>query len=264
MMLGACGEAPQETGTLKITNGRVIEESQRPEVVNLYRRVYQNGKLKGGATCTGTWIGENTILTAAHCTGDGPSETDGKVPGVEIMVFEVIDHTTTPKKTRLITPVVEVYRNSKWDAKKGFNRYDLAILKTAPQKSGERQRGLAKIGTEKPQKGDVIELVGYGYYDMSPFGKKGDDLKRVGTNTIAGIQNGFLNITGEIKNKNGGATGEHVSAGQGDSGGPMFHDGKLIGVASGGGSGGIFAKGEASYVDLNSEESQAFLARFGY
>lgn len=262
LALTACGE--YAGSQLKVTNGQIIQETDRPEVVNLYRRVYQNGQLKGGATCTGTWIDRNTILTAAHCIGDGSSDAEGKVLDLEIMVFEVTDHTTMPKKTQLVTRVTEGYRNKLWEAKKGFNRYDLAILKTEDKSSDERPRGEARLSTTAPIKGDAIEILGYGYYDMSTFGKKGDDQKRVGRNTIAEVKDGFINITGEVKEKSGGATGEAASAGNGDSGGPMFRQGALIGVASGGGTGGLFARGEASYVDLNSSESKAFLGRFGY
>lgn len=262
LALTACGESTHSA--LRVTNGEIIQESDRPEVVNLYRRVYQNGQLKGGSTCTGTWIGENTILTAAHCTGDGPSDAEGKVADAEIVVFEVTDHSTMPKQTRLITRVLEVYRNKQWEAKKGYNRYDLALLKTEAKTANERPRGEARISRVAPLKGEAIEIVGYGYYDMSTFGKKGDDQKRVGRNKIADVSQGFINITGEVKDKTGGATGEASSAGQGDSGGPMFRKGELIGVASGGGTGGLFARGEASYVDLNTEDSKAFLARFGY
>jgi secreted trypsin-like serine protease len=262
LALTACGEATRSE--LKVTNGEIIQESDRPEVVNLYRRVYQNGQLKGGSTCTGTWIGENTILTAAHCTGDGPSDADGKVSDAEIVVFEVTDHSTMPKKTALVTRVVEVYRNKQWEAKKGYNRYDLAILKTEDKAANERPRDEARLSRVAPLKGEAIEIVGYGYYDMSTFGKKGDDMKRVGRNKIADVSGGFINITGEVKDKTGGATGEAASAGQGDSGGPMFRQGEVIGVASGGGTGGLFARGEASYVDLNTSDSRAFLARFGY
>jgi len=262
LALTACGDST--TSNLKVTNGQIIQESDRPEVVNLYRRVYQNGQLKGGSTCTGTWIGKNTILTAAHCTGDGPSDADGKVQDLEVVVFEITDHSTMPKKTGLVTRVVEGYRMKQWEAKKGFNRYDLAILKTEDLAANERPRGEARISSLAPVKGEAIEIVGYGYYDMSTFGKKGDDQKRVGRNKIADVRDGFINISGEVKDKSGGATGEGASAGNGDSGGPMFRQGEMIGVASGGGTGGLFARGEASYVDLNSTDSKAFLARFGF
>lgn len=262
LTLTACGNS--SSSDLKVTNGQIIAENDRPEVVNLYRRVYQNGQLKGGSTCTGTWIGKNTILTAAHCTGDGPSDADGKVQDVEIVVFEVTDHATMPKKTKLVTKVLESYRNKQWEAKKAFNRYDLAILKTADKAADERPRGEARLSQMAPVKGEAIEIVGYGYYDMSTFGKKGDDQKRVGRNKIAEVRDGFINIVGEVKDKTGGATGEGASAGNGDSGGPMFRKGEMIGVASGGGTGGIFSRGEASYVDLSSPDSQEFLARFGY
>lgn len=263
-LLAAAGCGDKAMTDLDVTNGTIIAESERPEVVNLYRRVYENGKLRGGSTCTGTWIGPNTILTAAHCTGDGPSDAAGRVQDAEITIFEVTDHATTPKQTRLVTKVLETWRQKQWEAKKGYNRYDLAILRTAEPSPGERPRVPARISKTPAQRGEAVEIVGYGYYDMSTFGKKGDDLKRVGRNTIASVGDGFIGIVGLVKNSSSTPSGENASAGNGDSGGPMFRQGELVGVASAGGTGGIFSRGEASYVDLNTPESKAFLARFGF
>ncbi|MCX6130743.1 MAG: trypsin-like serine protease [Proteobacteria bacterium] len=239
LFVTACGSpSPRaELWDLKVTNGRIVEESDYPQVVNLYRRVYANGQLQGGSTCTGTWIGPNTILTAAHCTGDGPSDADGLVQNIESMVFAITDHTSIPKKTQLITPVLSAYRNP---------------------------RAMMSLSKVQAAAGDAVEILGFGFYDMSTFGKKGDDHLRIGRNRLASVKDGFLNIRGEIKDQANGATGESASAGSGDSGGPILRAGQQIGVASGGGSSGIFNQGEASYVDLNSPESRAFLARFGY
>ena len=263
-LFSACGQNSEtHTSNLNITNGTIIEESDYPEVVNLYRRVYVNGQLKGGATCTGTWVGENMILTAAHCTGEGPSSDEGEVLDLEMMVFEITDHDTMPKATRLVTRVVKAVRNKAWEQKKGFGPQDLAILMTEDRRSDERERGSIDIAKTPAIKGQQVSLIGYGYHDMGVFTKKGDDHKRIGENTIDTVANGMIEISGKLKDESGGATGLDSSAGQGDSGGPMLRDGLLIGVASGGGSGGLFPRGEASYVDLNSEISRQFLARFG-
>ncbi|MFW7380032.1 MAG: trypsin-like serine protease [Oligoflexus sp.] len=259
----SCGSSSFDHSDLDITNGLIIAEDEYPAVVNLYRRVYKNGKLQGGSVCTGTWVAANTILTAAHCTGDGSSDANGKVSDLEMMVFEISNHDTMPKETRLISYVTEAYRLKQWEQKKGYNRYDLAILKTEEPKPGEKARSYLPISKTAAKAGDAIEIIGYGYYDMSMFGKKGDDKKRVGRNTVANVSGGFLNIKGELKNSSGGPTGENSSAGQGDSGGPMLLNGALVGIASGGGSSGIFPRGEASYVDLHSEESRLFLEKWG-
>ncbi len=262
-LIAACGPNPSQKSDLNITNGRIVLDSDYPEVVNLYRRVYQNGKVKGGATCTGTWVAENTILTAAHCTGDGPSDANGLVENVEIVVFEITDHTTKPKATKGITRVVAAYRNKLWEKDKSFNRYDLAILKTQEIQANERPRGAIAISSVPAKLKDSVEIIGFGFNNMSNFGKSGDDLKRVGRNVIDSVSDGFYGLTGEVKDVASGATGEGSSAGQGDSGGPMLLNGQLVGVASGGGVGGIFARGQASYVNLSSPESQAFLKSFG-
>ncbi len=257
--------ANTEASDVKITNGIVIPEGEQPAVVSLLRRILDDkGNYKGGATCTATWIDVNTLITAAHCLGDGESDSSGKMLSPQLVVFEILDPTSTPKLTATVTNIVEAYRNKKWEAKKGFNNFDLAILKTQPPRSNERPRGKILINHDGVAKGAAVEIIGYGFNNMSTFGKGGDDLKRIGNNVIASSGNGFLNIEGLIKDAANGPTGEKASAGNGDSGGPMLHDGQLIGVASGGGSGGLFARGEASYVDLRSQESKDFLSSFGY
>jgi hypothetical protein len=82
--------------------------------------------------------------------------------------------------------------------------------------------------------------------------------------TVESLSDGMLNISGDAQDASGGATGDRVSAGDGDSGGPMVLDGDLIGVASAGGTSGIFGGGVASYIDLQTAESKAFLAKFKF
>ena len=76
----------------------------------------------------------------------------------------------------------------------------------------------------------------------------------MGFNQIDSVKNGFINTTGEVKDKSGGADGQNVSSGEGDSGGPMFLNGAIIGVASSGGTEGIFGRGSSSHVDLKTCE----------
>ncbi|RZA25813.1 MAG: trypsin-like serine protease [Proteobacteria bacterium] len=263
-LMSACGGSPQNSSS-KITNGVLIEETEYPAVVNLLRRILdKNGKFMGAATCTASWIDDVTLITAAHCLGDEDSDSTGKMNNPNLVVFEITDHTTDPKLTRSVTEAVEAYRNKAWENKKGFNKFDLAIVRFPPARAGERPRGRLKINHFGASVGDAVQIMGYGYNNMALFGKGGDDKKRIGNNQIDSVKDGYLNISGVSKDNSGGATGEDSSAGNGDSGGPMLQNGELIGIASGGGTGGIFARGESSYVDLSSAESKEFLSRFGY
>lgn len=262
--LNSCG-LRQETSLVKITNGKIVAEADFPAVVNLFRRIVdKQGKFLGGATCTATWIDDVTLITAAHCLGDEDSDSVGMMKDPQLIVFEIVDATTDPKLTKGITQASEAYRNKAWETNKGFNKYDLAILRMPPAQIGERPRQSISINHHLVTVGTSVQIIGYGFNNMSLFGKGGDDLKRIGNNRIDSAKNGFLNIVGKVKDSQGGPTGEKASAGNGDSGGPMLEDGRLIGVASGGGAEGVFARGESSYVDLNSPESKEFLARFGF
>jgi secreted trypsin-like serine protease len=263
-LVSACGSGPDASST-KITNGLLVDESEYPAVVNVLRRVLdKDGKFIGSATCTASWIDEVTLITAAHCLGDEDSDSKGQMIKPNIVVFVVTDHTTTPKLTKAVTTAVEAYRNKAWEKQKGYNKYDLALIRVPPARPGERPRGRLSINHSGVKVGDAVQIIGYGFNNMSFLGKGGDDKKRIGNNVIDSIRDGYLNISGVSKDKSGGATGEDSSAGNGDSGGPMIRDGQLVGIASGGGTGGLFSQGEASYVDLSSPESKEFLARFGY
>ena len=261
-ILVGCGYSPETLSELEIANGKVISESQYPAVVQLFRKVYVNGRRKGAALCTGTWIAEDLILTAAHCTGDTISDDKGRIHNLEMYVVEVTDHQAKPKTSRLITTVTAAWREKSWEKTKGSNRFDLAILQTAPKRVSERSRRAAAISRLPVKRNSNVTLVGYGYHNITRLAGKGDDRKRVGYNTVDAVRRGFIEISGRSKDKVAGGDGQDANAGQGDSGGPLFHDGFIVGVASSGGTSGLFGKGSSSYVDLHSEASRAFLSNF--
>ncbi len=243
-----------------ITNGIVLQETDAPSVVLLYRRVIVNGQLQGASTCTGTWITPRKVLTAAHCTGDGPSDGEGKVQDLQMAIIEITDHTAKPKTTRAVAWVTQAIRNKLWEKKRGSNEYDLAILEMSDPQPGAPARVPVRMSEATAKRGDSISIVGYGFNNMSTFGRSGDDHKRLGRNTVAKVANGFLTIQGTTGP--GIGDGTNASAGNGDSGGPMFLGEALVGVASSGGSSGLLRSAEADYVDLHSANSKAFLSKF--
>lgn len=68
------------------------------------------------------------------------------------------------------------------------------------------------------------------------------------------ISGGFIQFTGVDSTTT--ADGTDSSSASGDSGGPLFINGKVAGVTSGG-----FGRTRSLYIDLWSAESQAFLSK---
>jgi hypothetical protein len=107
---------------------------------------------------------------------------------------------------------------------------------------------VAQLFAQPPRPGDQLTIVGYGLNDLRT--RSGAGRKRVGTNTVTRVSSGMIQFQayqGERK----------AVSGSGDSGGPLFINGKLAGVTSGGAHFGGFK--ESMYVDLSSQMSQAFL-----
>jgi hypothetical protein len=96
------------------------------------------------------------------------------------------------------------------------------------------------------------------YYGLNGAG---GGLKRDGTNVVDDVADGFITFIGTPQAAEGIEPGTKVLAGSGDSGGPLFIDGKLAGVTSGGGLywAGSGYDGLSYYVDINSESSRSFL-----
>ena len=104
-----------------------------------------------------------------------------------------------------------------------------------------------------------VEVAADGRFEGS-----GSGTKRYGTNKVSKKDRGFISFYGLAAEEEGVTSGELVASGSGDSGGPMFVDGQLVGVTSGGGlvrtaDGGVVSV--SHYVDLNSTESLNFLSQ---
>ena len=253
LMLFSCGSENQSSN-VKVSNGKVIGEADYPSVVMLYDKTK-------GAMCTGTFIDDSTVLTAAHCSmGGSVIDKSGKV---DLTISYVRMIQGKEKKMELIANSVAVYRNPRWDGMSKLqpvNGLDLGIIKfpagTAPATSKLRDRGA--------QKGDKVTIVGFGL-NYVPSGPSDMDpesagIKRMGTNKVSGLMRGFIQFFG--KGKTTDASGNDANASAGDSGGPLFIDGELAGITSGGGK--IFGKGISLYVDLHSDSSKKFLGSMGY
>ena len=248
-----CGGAGDKGSSLTVTNGTTIDNSKYPEVVIIYDAVKK-------ALCTGTFIADDTVLTAAHCTMGSSTvdPTTGAVSDLSLTILRLVKE--TPKTMAKVASSTAVFRNPLWDGaekQRAVNPYDLGIVKFPSGTSS----AVAQMASSSPSVGSPLTIVGYGLnfipsptdttYDHSSSG-----IKRVGTNRIGQVEGGFIGFKGQ-----GNTTtddGTDVASSHGDSGGPMFVDGQLVGVTSGGG---LDADGQgvSLYIDLNSDISRNFL-----
>ncbi len=242
-----CGAPHADNSAVKITNGKTLTDADYPSVVLLY-------DASAGALCSGTFINSTTVISAAHCTESGKVASDGTVSGASLSIIKV--QNLAAGQASLVATATKLVRNPLWDKNgKNVNKYDLSLI-TFPEGTAE---AVSQIATVEPSAGDKLTIVGYGLNQSTNL-QDGSSaaVKRIGTNTIKDVSEGFIEFTGA--NKTTSADGTNASASAGDSGGPLFVNGKVAGVTSGGGAGGIFSSSsESLYIDLNSPESQAFL-----
>ncbi|MES2744342.1 MAG: trypsin-like serine protease [Bdellovibrionota bacterium] len=248
LALNACGNQDTSTSEQKITNGKVIANSDYPSVVMLY-------DAKMGAICTGTFVTETTVIAAAHCTMSGEIDSQGNVDG-SLLIVNVID--LAAGEVQAIAESTSMVRNPLWEKNgKEVNKWDLSLI-TFPKGTA---KAVSDFATAKPKANDALTIVGYGLnQSKNLFDGSSAGIKRVGANTVTAVSDGFIQFKGQSATTT--ADGTKSSASGGDSGGPLFIGGKLAGVTSGGGADwfGLGSSSTSLYVDLSSAESRTFLS----
>lgn len=246
----ACGSATTEDSTGKVTNGVVISGSSFPSTVLLIMNSRQ-----GQSICTGTFVNDSQVVTAGHCV-EGLSKTKPN-----LLVATEVNGRTVP-----FARAISWVRNPTYSFAQGVSPYDMSVI-TFPANTAP---AISPIATEAPKVGEVFTIVGYGN-NQNFIGKTGvldgagAGVKRAGSNRLSQVSGGmltFAGLTGTVKVE-GAEPGQYVASGSGDSGGPMFVNGNLVGVTSGGGLSQTQDGTEVAvslYVDINSTLSKDFLA----
>ena len=158
--------------------------------------------------CTGTFVSDSTLITAAHCAHD-KSPTGGI-------------------RYKKINPL-HLTHYGKLAGSKSKVWQDLMIV-TFPEGTS---KSFVSLNNVAPKVGDRIQIIGFGQTDLIRDNKP-DGKKRKGFNTITKIQENNTVLTYEAPRSHEGITpGEKAMTGRGDSGGPIFAEGGgLVGIVS--------------------------------
>jgi V8-like Glu-specific endopeptidase len=194
LFLASCGQNEEMT-----TKAVPLELSSMQELFNGktvaetdYPAVYKIGG------CTGTFVSPSTMITAAHCVSTGG--------------------TVTLQRRLVGVSSVRVVRNPRY-GQLGLN--DTAVVLFPPNTSPY----YVDVSKSAVQAGDAVTAVGYGCTNGGGSG----GVKRAGTNTISSTANGTISL---YRSTTAPESGQSVTLCPGDSGGPLFKDSTLVGVAS--------------------------------
>lgn len=202
----ACGSRPHsggilntpETTTTGIVGGKEVTANELPAQVTV--AIYDTLKK---SICTGVLIGNNFVLTAAHCLGQDPRKL--------LVLFTRQTQTATQDMARAVVGAVG---HSAWkpNLQQTTDHGDIAILKyygTTP--ANYRAADILPKGSQLRTALPVL-LVGYGANEG--VRKSGSGQLRQTMTTIANVQFSASEILVEQRSGRGAC--------QGDSGGPAF------------------------------------------
>lgn len=220
----ACKPRPSDA-SVKVTNGvdvATLPQDPFPAVVAL-------GTASSGI-CTGTFVSDTTLLTAAHCL---QRVEDGGLSYGEL-------HPTRVFHGKLVGSLAAL-RNT-----------DVAVAVFPAGTAPASLRLLPRAAAADEE----VSLVGFGRLDVADGTTSG--VKRIGSNTVARVEGGFVFVLGVGGPQEGVKKGAKAASAAGDSGSPLLVGDGVAGVTTGGG---LTADGrkKSQYIDLTSPTSCALL-----
>ena len=229
---------------LAVINGVPLNSSEYESVVCLYNE-------KTGEICTGTFVSPTQVLTAAHCLG-GEQDERGEVE-VKLSLVEFLD---MEKGKYLVHGVSKrAFRHPYWIRRSGSNQWDIGLLEFEENVA----KKFSEIAVKRPSRGDKIELVGYGTDKIDVFSiLKRAGVKRWGENHVAGFSRRPSYIYVDSSPNSLNREGKVALGNFGDSGGPVFVNGRVAGIWSR-----TTDKYEGIAIDINSATSLWFLKQHG-
>jgi secreted trypsin-like serine protease len=253
----ACGQVDDaQDSETKVTNG-LQASGEYPSVVLLH---ISTGPFSG-SICTGTFVNDSQVVTAAHCVYD---VLKAGRPASSL----TFDKPQSGGSSKRVAATSLKYHPGYTVVPGRLSNHDVAVV-TFPRYSAP---ATTKLYPRTPYIGQKFTIVGFGVndYKYDASGQQtgsGSGVKRKGENQIDQVDNGMIKFSGvptaydtEV------SLGKDAASGSGDSGGPMLIDGSLAAVTSGGAlSQGRDEDGDwetvkvSNYVDLNESLNKDFL-----
>ena len=192
---------------LNITNGVQINPVKRPAVVYVE---------KDDSFCTGTFVGSNTVITAAHCLDKAQINGKPALANLSVRIGSQLVRVST------------VYFPGVAGTSHVFSN-DLAILVMPDSFAAP---GIIPIATQASKVGDKFTIAGFG----SLMGTKDKEVTNPdhylfeGASKIHALMLNYIISIGERGTNIRSPVGQNSQTGPGDSGGPLFIGNYLAGL----------------------------------
>ena len=198
-MVTGC-RSPETTSDMTVSNGSPIGKDQAPAVVRL--------DMPNNTICTGTFLNQSVVLTAAHCIYS--------VPYAEISGVRSINSYLASSNFKALYAAAKA---SRWlgpdnDAMVPNDQALVIFPAGTAGKLGIRDFISIERGTHLT--GLQVYLIGYG--ENNPGQGSSDGVKRWGSNIVASFDGQVITVKGD---SNGGP-GVGRNSTEGDSGGPLL------------------------------------------
>lgn len=206
--------------SVAVVNGITVEIDEYKSVAQLL----VIDKKNNAASCSGFFISDSTLITAAHCVQDSK---------------KVLLASFGAEKIKKKPTANNVILHPNFNAEKKLNDIAVIIFQNDTAKTFE-ELNLNEISIKEIQSSELV-IVGYGFstlpYENDPGYKDYSKLlKRKGSLTpIRIFQSSSESLHGEhIYSINEGISSGNTATSPGDSGAPVFFNSRVIGVLSSG------------------------------